>query len=105
MRLILCLILLTLPMQLSSAANPEFVIHPSEIANVYRLVGGVVVISFTPEKAREFARLSKHEQHVRILVPHPGLTFAKLGFNSIELGFTGEGAVTFYKTCRNAMRR
>ena len=88
------------------ALETDFIVRPGDIANASFGVGGMVVVSFTPQKAKECARLPKVGQTaIRVLIPHDGLTYAQFGFNTIELGFRSrQDAIRFIQACSRPQR-
>lgn len=84
--LILSLALLRVLATQSLASPPEFVIGCGDIASV-RLVQGLIQVSFTPEKSKELARLSRFNLIIRFTMPLPEEDIRMQGKNSTSISF------------------
>jgi hypothetical protein len=97
-RSVILLVVVSVALNVATAAQRELVIRASDIGAVYTNGFGLVSVSFRGEKATEFARWPRVEQEIRLLIPHEGLRNAQFTTDGIYFGFSdSSSALRFYK--------
>ena len=97
-RSLILLVVVSVALNVATAAQPELVIRASDIGTVYSNGFGLVSVSFKGEKAKEFAHWPRVEQEIRLLIPHEGLRSAEFSLDGIYFGFSDTSkAIRFYK--------
>ena len=97
-RSFILLVVVSVALNLATAAQPELVIRASDIGSVYTNGFGLVSVSFKGEKAKEYAHWPRVEQEIRLLIPHEGLRNAQFTMDGICFGFSDSSlALRFYK--------
>ena len=92
------LVVVSVALNVATAAQPELVIRASDIGTVYTNGFGLVSVSFKGEKAKEYAHWPRVEQEIRLLIPHEGLRNAQFSSDGIYFGFSDtSSSVRFYK--------
>jgi hypothetical protein len=96
-RSLILLVVVSVALNVATAAQPELVIRASDIGTVYSNGFGLVSVSFKGEKAKEFAHWPRVEQEIRLLIPHEGLRKAEFSVDGIYFGFSDtSSSVRFY---------
>jgi hypothetical protein len=96
-RSLILLVVVSVALNVATAAQPELVIRASDIGTVYSNGFGLVSVSFKGEKAKEFAHWPRVEQEIRLLIPHEGLRRAEFSMDGIYFGFSDtSSSIRFY---------
>jgi hypothetical protein len=96
-RCLIRLVVVSVALNVATAAQPELVVRASDIGVVYSNGFGLVTVSFRGEKAKEYAHWPRVEQEIRLLIPHEGLRRAEFSSDGIYFGFSSASAATrFY---------
>lgn len=96
-RSLILLVVVSVALNVATAAQPELVIRASDIGTVYSNGFGLVSVTFKGEKAKEFAHWPRVEQEIRLLIPHEGLRRAEFSVDGIYFGFSNtSSSVRFY---------
>ncbi len=97
-RSLILVVMVSVALNVATAAQPELVIRASDIGTVYHNGFGLVSVSFKGEKAKEYARWPKVDQEIRLLIPHEGLKSGQFTRDGIYFGFSDAHlAIRFYK--------
>jgi hypothetical protein len=96
-RSLILLVVVSVALNVATAAQPELVIRASDIGTVYSNGFGLVSVTFKGEKAKEFAHWPRVEQEIRLLIPHEGLRRAEFSMDGIYFGFSDtSSSIRFY---------
>ena len=96
-RSLILLVVVSVALNVATAAQPELVIRASDIGTVYSNGFGLVSVTFKGEKAKEYARWPRVEQEIRLLIPHEGLRNAGFSRDGIYFGFSNtSSSLRFY---------
>ena len=96
-RSLILLVVVSVALNVATAAQPELVIRASDIGTVYSNGFGLVSVTFKGEKAKEYAHWPRVEQEIRLLIPHEGLRNAEFSLDGIYFGFSNtSSSIRFY---------